>query len=125
MSKLLIAFCLLAAVTFAAPAPAVFIDTDAIVPEELVQEDATKGAVAALQDQFNELTANLKSGAKVTPAVRDTINKMIGLVENQIEVGIKTAHATDQQIIDDHGTIHKDLDDSWKVTRSLQKRLPI
>jgi len=100
-SKLVVLAALLSAVAFAAPR-AVFVENDSLVAEEtLVQSSAkTHSAVSILKHQFKALEVQLKSGAKVTPAVAKVVNEMIAMVTDEIEPAIKEAHSADQQEID-------------------------
>merc|ERR1712072_909610 len=99
--KLVVLAALLSAVAFAAPRT-VFVETEgAAVEETLVQSSAkTATAVAMLKNQFKALEVQLKSGAKVTPAVAKVINEMIQMVTDDIEPAIKEAHASDQSELD-------------------------
>jgi len=92
-SKLVVLAALLSAVALAAPRQ---------VPQEsLVQSSAkTASAVAMLKQQFKALEVQLKSGAKVTPAVAKVINEMIQMVTDDIEPAIKEAHQADQEELD-------------------------
>merc|ERR1712216_821753 len=68
--------------------------------EALVQSDVARGAtpqVSFLKKQFNELQVQLKAGDKITPAVQETIQKMIDMVTNDIEPTITEAHDADQE----------------------------
>jgi len=94
-SKLIVLAALLSAVAFAAPRN-VFVEES-----ELVQASAkTHSAVSMLKQQFKALEVQLKSGAKVTPAVAKVINEMISMVTDDIEPSIKEAHASDQDELD-------------------------
>lgn len=117
--KLVVLAALLSAVAFAAPRT-VFVETDTVVAEEtLVQTGAqTASAVSMIKQQFKALEVQLKSGAKVTPAVAKVINEMIAMITDDIEPAIKEAHASDQEEIDakmkvitDYNSVQKDKRD--------------
>merc|ERR1712139_684262 len=95
--KLVVVTALLAAVAFAAPRN--FLETDAVVPEELVQT-GTSESVESLKKQFHELQMQLKDGSKATPGVIEVINDMVALIESDIEVAINDAHKADQDTLD-------------------------
>jgi len=109
-TKLVVLAALLSAVALAAPRT-VFVES-----EVLVQSAAkTHSAVAMLKEQFKALEVQLKSGAKVTPAVARVINEMIDMVTNEIEPAIEEAHASDQEeldakmkVITDYNTVQTD-----------------
>merc|ERR1712167_264765 len=67
----------------------------------LVQSDVARAGatpqVSFLKKQFNELQVQLKAGDKITPAVQETIQKMIDMVSNDIEPTITEAHDADQE----------------------------
>merc|ERR1712072_1003921 len=114
--KLVVLAALLSAVAFAAPRT-VFVETEgAAVEETLVQSSAkTATAVAMLKNQFKALEVQLKSGAKVPPAVAKVINEMIQMVTDDIEPAIKEAHAADQEeinakmkVITDYNSVQTD-----------------
>merc|ERR1712072_196255 len=118
--KLVVLAALLSAVAFAAPRT-VFVETEgAAVEETLVQSSAkTATAVAMLKNQFKALEVQLKSGAKVTPAVAKVINEMIQMVTDDIEPAIKEAHAADQEELDAKMLIITDFNADQTTTRDL------
>jgi len=87
----------LTTVAFAAPRTN-FLENDQVVPEELAQVGLAS-SVSTLKHQFHELQMQLKDGAKVTPGVKDTIDKMIDMVTDEIEPAINDAHAADQETL--------------------------
>jgi len=77
------------------------VESTAVAEETLVQSGVkTATTVAMLKNQFQALEVQLKSGAKVTPAVAKVINEMIQMVTDDIEPAIKEAHASDQSELD-------------------------
>merc|ERR1711959_728697 len=98
MKLCVLAFALCAVVALAAPR-ANFLENE-VVPEELVQVGAASN-VATLKHQFHELQMQLQDGAEVTPQVKKTIDKMIGMVTDEIEPAITEAHADDQETLND------------------------
>merc|ERR1711934_387705 len=95
--KLIVLALALASVAFAAPRTN-FLENDQVVPEELAQVGLAS-SVSTLKHQFHELQMQLKDGAKVTPGVKDTIDKMIDMVTDEIEPAINDAHAADQETL--------------------------
>jgi len=95
--KLIVVALALCAVAFAAPRTN-FLENDQVVPEELVQVSLSNN-VANLKQQFHELQMQVKDGAEVTPGVKDTIDKMIDMVTDEIEPAINQAHADDQETL--------------------------
>merc|ERR1719174_1235949 len=81
MAKLIayaLAALVLCSVSFAAPRSN-FLEDDQLVPEEELAQVGLSSNVATLKKQFHELQVQLKDGAKVTPGVKATIDKMIGM----------------------------------------------
>merc|ERR1712166_565228 len=115
MSKLFIT-CVLCAIVFATSAPESFIENDALVPEALIETDATQGPVDVLKNQFDEITARLKDGEKVGRTMKKTINTMLALIKTSIQPIIMTAHTSDQARIHESHRAVKDLDSGWKIT---------
>merc|ERR1711959_642600 len=123
MKLCVLAFALCAVVALAAPR-ANFLENE-VVPEELVQVGAASN-VATLKHQFHELQMQLQDGAEVTPQVKKTIDKMIGMVTDEIEPAITEAHADDQEILkDEANTVRNLIDDEqaaaakWDSAASL------
>jgi hypothetical protein len=79
----------LSAVAFAAPST--------LTSEDMGMRLHESHQVTSLKKQFNELQVQLKSGAEITPAVQETIQKMIDMVTNDIEPTITEAHDADQE----------------------------
>merc|ERR1712167_293662 len=96
VAKLIVVAAALSAVAFSAPHSYQAEDVT------LVQAKAYEGAVNNLKKQFAELQVSLKSTtyAKVTPGVKDTIDKMTALIESDIEPAINDAHRADQSLLD-------------------------
>merc|ERR1712166_185728 len=115
MSKLFVA-CVLCTIVFATSAPESFIENDALVPEALIETDATQGPVDVLKNQFDEITARLKDGEKVGRTMKETINTMLALIKTSIQPIIMTAHTSDQARIHESHRAVKDLDSGWKIT---------
>jgi len=107
--KLTILALALCSVAFAAPRSN-FLESDQLIPEELVEVGVSSN-VATLKREFHELQMQLKSGAEVTPGVKDTIDKMISMVTERIEPAINQAHADDQDILNDRMEEIKQLND--------------
>merc|ERR1711934_1266501 len=84
MMKLIVLAAALTAVAFAAPR-----STDSFAHEEttLVQTQAYQASINGLKKQFSELQVSLKdqSYMQVTPGVKSTIDKMVKLIESDIE----------------------------------------
>jgi hypothetical protein len=93
MNKLIVFAALAAAVAMAAPT------VDTIVPETELLSVTFRDTVSTLKDQFTELQTQLRSGMEVTPGVKKTIDRMVTMVENQIEPAIKEAHHADQSAL--------------------------
>merc|ERR1711907_735675 len=99
MAKLVLLAAVLSAVALAAPTTS-FVETDTVVPEEMVQTNAASdSSIALLKKQFADLQAEIQDGSVKTAAVQVVINKMIDMVDNQVEPGIQQAHLADQQAI--------------------------
>merc|ERR1719247_2835994 len=82
--------------TFAAPS---FDESDTIVPETtLVSMDGKEGLIV-LKRQWAQVQESIKMG--VTPGVKATIDKMVVMVDEQIEPAIHDAHKADQLTLDD------------------------
>merc|ERR1712216_308032 len=79
----------LSAVAFAAPST--------LTSEDMGMRLHESHQVTSLKKQFNELQVQLKSGAEITPAVQETIQKTIDMVTNDIEPTITEAHDADQE----------------------------
>merc|ERR1712199_4186 len=89
----------LSAVALAAPTTS-FVETDTVVPEEMVQTNsASDSSIALLKKQFADLQAEIQDGSVKTAAVQVVINKMIDMVDNQVNTAIKQAHHADQRAI--------------------------
>merc|ERR1712010_41627 len=99
MMKLIVLAAALTAVAFAAPR-----STDSFAHEEttLVQTQAYQASINGLKKQFSELQVSLKdqSYMQVTPGVKSTIDKMVKLIESDIEPAINDAHRADQELLD-------------------------
>merc|ERR1711990_146876 len=99
MMKLIVLAAALTAVAFAAPR-----STDSFAHEEttLVQTQAYQASINGLKKQFSELQVSLKdqSYMQVTPGVKSTIDKMVKLIESDIEPAINDAHRADQALLD-------------------------
>jgi len=91
--KLVLIAALLSAVALAAP-------RGVSEGEALLSQDSAPAKmspkVVELKKQFNSLQVQLKAGAKITPEVSTTIDKMIAMVEDDIEPTINEAHDADQ-----------------------------
>merc|ERR1719247_2093441 len=87
--KLVCLAAMLSAVAFAAPST--------LTSEDMGMRLHESHQVTSLKKQFNELQVQLKSGAEITPAVQETIQKMIDMVTNDIEPTITEAHDADQE----------------------------
>jgi len=86
---------------------------------ELVQTTSQVAAskVAVLKKDFAKLQSQLQAGAKVTPGVAATIQKLIDMVNNEIEPAIDEAHAADQKMLEaDHQAL-LDLNDAYVAQR--------
>jgi len=96
MYKLVLLAALLSAVALAAPRGAG--EGEALTSQEVVDRPSLHQSpqVEYLKKSFNELQVQLKSGEKITPAVQQTIQKLIDMVENDIEPTITEAHDADQ-----------------------------
>merc|ERR1712205_14054 len=99
MPQLALAALLLSAVTLGYPT------VDDIVPEAevLVQSQVQlSSSVDTLRKQYHQLEVQLKgtSGLKVTPKVKETIQTMLQMVEDEIEPAITEAHTADQQVLE-------------------------
>merc|ERR1711907_908060 len=94
--KLVVLAVALVAIASAAPRG---VSVESIVPEEseLVQSSTTASDVEMLKQQFHELELQIKDGA--TPGVINVINKMIKMVEGEIQQSIIDAHKTDQSTV--------------------------
>jgi len=94
--KLVVLAVALVAIASAAPRG---VSVESIVPEEseLVQSSTTASDVEMLKQQFHELELQIKDGA--TPGVINVINKMIQMVEGEIQQSIIDAHKTDQSTV--------------------------
>jgi len=90
--KLVLIAALLSAVAFAAPRSEA---GEALLSQESAPAKMSP-KVVELKKQFNSLQVQLKAGAKVTPEVSSTIDKMIAMVEDDIEPTINEAHDADQ-----------------------------
>jgi len=95
---------------------------DDIVPEAevLVQSQVQlSSSVDTLRKQYHQLEVQLKgtSGLKVTPKVKETIQTMLQMVEDEIEPAITEAHTADQQVLEAKMQAVSDLND---VTKSAQ-----
>jgi ABC-type oligopeptide transport system substrate-binding subunit len=84
MMRLTILALSLAALVSAAPS---YVETDALVPETTLL--GVEDTISNLKDQFAELKAQASSGMEVTPGVKKTIDRMVTMVENEIEPAIK------------------------------------
>merc|ERR1712159_289501 len=106
MAKLVLLAAVLSAVALAAPTTS-FVETDTVVPEEMVQTNsASDSSVALLKKQFADLQTEIQDGSVKTAAVQVVINKMIDMVDNQVNTAIKQAHQSDQRAITtSHGII--------------------
>merc|ERR1712196_547300 len=92
MAKLVLLAAVLSAVALAAPTTS-FVETDTVVPEEMVQTNsASDSSVALLKKQFADLQTEIQDGSVKTAAVQVVINKMIDMVDNQVNTAIKQAH---------------------------------
>jgi len=70
------------------------------VPEEMVQTNAaSESSIALLKKQFADLQTEIQDGEVKTAAVQVVINKMIDMVDNQVNTAIKQAHHADQRAI--------------------------
>merc|ERR1711907_257924 len=99
MAKLVLLAAVLSAVALAAPTTS-FVETDTVVPEEMVQTNAASdSSIALLKKQFADLQAEIQDGSVKTAAVQVVINKMIDMVDNQVNTAIKQAHHADQRAI--------------------------
>merc|ERR1711934_453083 len=94
MMRLTILALSLAALVSAAPS---YVETDALVPETTLL--GVEDTISNLKDQFAELKAQASSGMEVTPGVKKTIDRMVTMIENEIEPAIKEAHAADQSAL--------------------------
>merc|ERR1712072_1673453 len=93
--KLVLLALVLCGAAFAAPRSN-FLEDDQLVPEEELAQVGLSSNVATLKKQFHELQVQLKDGAKVTPGVKATIDKMIGMVTTEIQPAITDAHQDEQ-----------------------------
>jgi len=67
---------------------------------------ASDSSVALLKKQFADLQTEIQDGSVKTAAVQVVINKMIDMVDNQVNTAIKQAHQSDQRAITtSHGII--------------------
>merc|ERR1712100_831437 len=116
--KLVVLAAVLSAVALAAPRNE-FVSDDFFAPEEsLIQSAAkTSSAVAMLKQQFHALEVQLKSDAKIPPAVAKVINEMIKMVTDEIEPSIKMAHNADQSEINAKHRIMVDFNKAQKAVR--------
>jgi len=86
---------------------------------ELVQttSEMTAAKVASLKKDFAKLQSQLQSGAKVTPGVASTIQKLIDMVTDEIQPAINEAHAADQEMLEaDHKQL-VDLNEAYVAQR--------
>merc|ERR1711977_152237 len=93
--KLVLLALVLCGAAFAAPRSN-FLEDDQLVPEEELAQVGLSSNVATPKKQFHELQVQLKDGAKVTPGVKATIDKMIGMVTTEIQPAITDAHQDEQ-----------------------------
>merc|ERR1712072_1080132 len=116
IGRLVVLAAALSALAYAAPT----LNPDAVVPEEMVQtRTQVASSVALLKKQFSELEVQLKSGANVTPAVSKTLDKMIDMVNDDIEPAIKEAHSADQDELDSKMGIIVDFNDDNYAKREI------
>jgi hypothetical protein len=94
MMKLVVLALTIAAVS---AAPSKFMETDVVVAETSLTQ--MQDSVADLKDQFSQLKAQAAAGMQVTPGVKKTVDRMVTMVENEIEPAIKEAHAADQSAL--------------------------
>merc|ERR1711907_691146 len=116
--KLVVLAAVLSAVALAAPRNE-FVSDDFFAPEEALIQSAAKtsSAVAMLKQQFHALEVQLKSDAKITPAVAKVINEMIKMVTDEIEPSIKMAHNADQSEINAKHRVMVDFNAAQKTVR--------
>merc|ERR1712022_51193 len=68
--------------------------------EEMVQTNAASdSSIALLKKQFADLQTEIQDGSVKTAAVQVVINKMIDMVDNQVNTAIKQAHHADQRAV--------------------------
>merc|ERR1712072_1341331 len=94
--KLLLLAAFLSAVALAAPRGVS--EGEALLSQDMEKANISP-KVVELKKQFNALQVQLKSGAKITPEVSNTVQKMIDMVEQDIEPTITEAHDADQEEI--------------------------
>jgi len=119
--KLVVCAALLSVVALAAPRGASF-------EEEALIQDSTEDSVSSLlsprvenlKKQFNALQMQIQAGTKITPGVKKGIDKLIGMVEKEIEPTIKEAHNADQALVNE---LMDAIDEHNKWTTSTTARL--
>lgn len=69
----------------------------------MVQAKAYQGSIDTLKKQFAELQVQLKDTtyAQVTPKVKQVIDRMVALMEKEIEPAINDAHRADQMLLNE------------------------
>jgi hypothetical protein len=95
MKYTLLAVALVAACALAAPT------VDDVVPETDFMYISYKESMVTLKGQYSQIQSELQAKAymQVTPGVKEVIDKMVAMVEDQIEPAIKEAHRADQDIL--------------------------
>jgi hypothetical protein len=85
----------------------------------LVQTTAqvASSKVDSLKKDFAKLQNQLQAGAEITPGVKDTIDKLIKMVDDEIEPAIMEAHKADQEMLEADHTALVDLNEAYVGNR--------